>query len=92
MFTGRLLLQQTAWIIQLQRTKRRERFENEQAVILIEEGKEEFTVPKSKLPTGSKINTYFNVKNKQSYQIIGIGENMTAQEANRTSNLMKQLN
>lgn len=69
-----------------------DRFEKDIAVILIEEKKEEFTVPKSQLPEESKIDTYFFIeKTADGYQITGIDMEKTDQETKKASSLMDQL-
>lgn len=69
-----------------------DRFEGDLAVILVESAKVEFTVPKSNLPTGSQVNTYFDLKKDgQSYKIIKISESKTIAEKQKTSDLMAKL-
>ncbi|HEY4600248.1 MAG TPA: DUF3006 domain-containing protein [Cerasibacillus sp.] len=69
-----------------------DRFEGNLAVILVEAAKEEFTVPKHKLPPGSQVDTYFELKKDgQSYQIIKIAESKTKVEKQKTSDLMAKL-
>lgn len=69
-----------------------DRFENDSAVILIEEEKEELIVPKRYLPKGSKVNTYFVIeKNFNGYEIVGIDEEKTILEREKSSSLMDRL-
>jgi len=69
-----------------------DRFENDQAVILIEEINEEVIFPKSELPAGSDVNTYFTIeKRDDGYHIIAIDQEKTKNEAQTTSDLMKTL-
>lgn len=69
-----------------------DRFENDSAVILIEEEKEELIVPKRDLPKGSKVNTYFVIeKNFNGYEIVGIDEEKTILERKKSSSLMDRL-
>lgn len=70
-----------------------DRFEdNNKAVILLEEIKEELIVPIEKLPVGSNVNTYFNIeKLHEEYKIISIDEGATQQEARKTSDLMARM-
>jgi hypothetical protein len=69
-----------------------DRFENDSAVILIEEEKEELIVPKRDLPKGSKVNTYFVIeKNFNGYEIVGIDEEKTILEREKSSSLMDRL-
>ncbi|GEN30024.1 hypothetical protein HNQ35_000275 [Cerasibacillus quisquiliarum] len=69
-----------------------DRFEGDLAVILVESEKVEFTVPKSNLPTGSQVNTYFDIeKDGPSYKIIKISEATTIAEKQKTINLMAKL-
>ncbi|SEP83257.1 Protein of unknown function [Virgibacillus subterraneus] len=70
-----------------------DRFEdNNKAVILIEETKEEVVIPVDELPDGSSENTYFNMeKIDDKYQIVSIDEATTQKEAEETSDLMAKL-
>lgn len=70
-----------------------DRFEdNNKAVILIEEIKEELVVSINDLPKGSKENTYFHIEKRDGgFQIISIDNTKTSQEAQESSDLMKKL-
>ena len=69
-----------------------DRFEGNQAVILIEEAKEEWIVSKEDLPRGSTEHTIFNlVKENGSYKIINIDLAQTKAAARKSSSLMNQL-
>ncbi|MFC4023530.1 DUF3006 domain-containing protein [Oceanobacillus longus] len=69
-----------------------DRFEGDKAVILIEEQKAEFIVGKSKLPTGSKVNTVFLMEeNDGDYKILRINTEETQASAETSSNLMAKL-
>ncbi|SHG35915.1 DUF3006 domain-containing protein [Ornithinibacillus halophilus] len=70
-----------------------DRFEDQdKAVILIEDEKEEVIIPASDLPEGSKVNTYFKMEKQDgTYRIISIDESATEEEAQKTSDLMAKL-
>lgn len=69
-----------------------DRFEGEQAVILVEGDKQEFTVNKTHLPLGSKPNTIFNIKKENdTYQITEINKEATTKTKQKSSSLMNQL-
>lgn len=69
-----------------------DRFEGEQAVILIEEDKEEIIVQKSELPPNSKKNTIFKLKKQNGeYRITGIDDTATNQASAKSASLMDQL-
>jgi Ser/Thr protein kinase RdoA (MazF antagonist) len=69
-----------------------DRFEGELAVILVEEEKEEFTVDKKELPSGSEVNTLFNVtKENGNYRILEINKEATSKAQKKSANLMDQL-
>ncbi|MBM7599346.1 hypothetical protein JOC34_001714 [Virgibacillus halotolerans] len=66
--------------------------DNNKAVILIEEIKEELIVSISDLPKGSKENTHFQIeKVGAGFRINSIDHTKTRQEAQKTSDLMKKL-
>lgn len=66
--------------------------DNDKAVILIEETKEELIVSIEDLPENSKENTWLKLeKNESSYNIIGIAEDKTKNEEESTSSLLNQL-
>lgn len=69
-----------------------DRFEGEQAVILVEEDKSEFTVPRSLLPANSEKNTIFQLEKKAgSHKIIAIDDTETASAQAKSSDLMNKL-
>ena len=70
-----------------------DRFEGDKAVILIEEKKDELILPKSDLPVGSKVNTVFNVKEKNDggYTVLSIDSSGTDSAAAKSSSLMDKL-
>lgn len=70
-----------------------DRFEdNNKAVILIEDTKEEVIIPAEQLPKGSSENTYFTMeKIKDEYQVVSIDEATTQKEAEKSSDLMAKL-
>lgn len=69
-----------------------DRFEGNQAVILIEETKEELLVIKEDLPRGSAKNTIFNLaKENGSYTIVDIDFAQTKAARKTSSSLMDQL-
>lgn len=69
-----------------------DRFEGEQAVILVEEHQAEFTVAKHLLPANSEKNTIFKLeKQANSYQIIAIDNAATSSAKAKSSDLMNKL-
>lgn len=69
-----------------------DRFEGEQAVILIEERKAEIIIKKDELPLGSDVNTVFRIKEENgSYQITGIDRSATKKRSEQSSALMNKL-
>ncbi|MHA6251513.1 DUF3006 domain-containing protein [Oceanobacillus sp. CAU 1775] len=69
-----------------------DRFEGEQAVILVEEDHAEFIVHQDKLPANSEKNTIFKVeKQVDGYQIIAIDEAATKSAQAKSSDLMNKL-
>ncbi|MUK87703.1 DUF3006 family protein [Ornithinibacillus sp. L9] len=71
-----------------------DRFEDQnQAVILIEELKEELVVSKDTLPAGSEVNTYFTLEKNEDgdFTILAINEKATQAATNKTSNLIAKL-
>lgn len=66
--------------------------DNDLAVILIESINKELVVPKKELPQGSKVNTWFTLKEQQgSYTIVSIDEQKTTSAADKSKNLADQL-
>lgn len=69
-----------------------DRVEDGIAVILVEETKEQFTVPVTDLPTGSKEGTWFSLATKDdSYYIVTIDEQKTAAQTERINILQQKL-
>jgi Ser/Thr protein kinase RdoA (MazF antagonist) len=69
-----------------------DRFEDNKAVILIENTKEELIMDRSLLPAESSVNTYFTLKKKnEEYIITKIDKEATEQQAQKSSELMKKL-
>lgn len=70
-----------------------DRFENnDQAVILIEDKKEELIINRRKLPAGSDINTWFHLqKNGERYEVISIDQEKTKVETDQSKKLMEAL-
>lgn len=69
-----------------------DRFEGDKAVILVEDAKEEFIVPREKLPAGSKVNTFFQLeKVDDTFQIISIDKTKTVEAKEKTSDIMAKL-
>jgi len=69
-----------------------DRFENNKAVILIENTNEELIMDRSLLPAGSSVNTYFTLKKKnKEYIITKIDKEATEKQAQKSSELMKKL-
>lgn len=69
-----------------------DRFEGEQAVILIDEEQTEVIVNANELPSGSKRNTMFKMeKVNGAYKIVGIDVQATKQAETKSSSLMDQL-
>ncbi|MFD1037492.1 DUF3006 family protein [Virgibacillus byunsanensis] len=69
-----------------------DRFEDDQAVILMEEKKEELIVAKKTLPAGSKLSTWFHIKWKHDkYMISSIDYKKTREEASKLRELRKIL-
>ncbi|MBP1949821.1 DUF3006 family protein [Virgibacillus litoralis] len=66
--------------------------DNNKAVILMEETKEEVVITVDELPEGSSENTYFNMeKVDDEYQIVSIDEAITQKESEKSSDLMAKL-
>ncbi|WP_100010210.1 DUF3006 family protein [Lentibacillus sediminis] len=66
--------------------------DNNKAVILIEEQKEEIIVSRDELPEGSDVNTWFQMEEQEGkYHIVAIDEAMTKEKAQTTSSLMEKL-
>ena len=69
-----------------------DRFEGEQAVILIEEVKKEIIVAKNELPANSEVNTVFKiVEENGSFKIAAIDIAATKQASQQSSALMDKL-
>lgn len=69
-----------------------DRFEGEQAVILIEEANDEWIVDKNDLPAGSEKHTIFKLsKENGAYTILDIDVQATEQAREKSSSLMEQL-
>ncbi|WP_042146853.1 DUF3006 domain-containing protein [Paucisalibacillus sp. EB02] len=69
-----------------------DRFEGNQAVILIEEDKAELVVLKEELPEGSKINTVFKIANENGdYQILAIDQEAEKEAKETTADLLAKL-
>lgn len=69
-----------------------DRFEGNQAVILIEADKAELIISKEKLPEGSKINTVFKIaKEKDDYQILAIDQEAEKEAKETTADLLAKL-
>jgi len=69
-----------------------DRFEGEQAVILIEEVKKEIIVTKNKLPANSEVNTVFKINEENgSFKIASIDLAATKQASQQSSALMDKL-
>ncbi|WP_163969737.1 DUF3006 domain-containing protein [Oceanobacillus halotolerans] len=66
--------------------------DNNQAVILIEEKNEQFTVPVEQLPPGANVNTYLEIVEQHgTYTIQGIDKAATENETAKTKDLMEKL-
>ncbi|WP_096274106.1 DUF3006 domain-containing protein [Paucisalibacillus globulus] len=69
-----------------------DRFEGNQAVILIEADKAELIISKEKLPEGSEINTVFKIaKEKDDYQILAIDQEAEKDAKETTADLLAKL-
>ncbi|PAV30833.1 hypothetical protein CIL05_03685 [Virgibacillus profundi] len=69
-----------------------DRFEQHQAVILIEELNKELILPRHKLPSGSKENTWFTIeKQGKAFEIVSIDSKKTLKEAEETKDLMEKI-
>lgn len=69
-----------------------DRFEGDQAVILIEEWNEEMILSKSALPSGSDVNMWFSVEKKDAkIEIISIDFEKTDEEIEKTKRLKEKL-
>ncbi|MEN2768540.1 DUF3006 domain-containing protein [Ornithinibacillus xuwenensis] len=69
-----------------------DRFEGDQAVILLEAINEELILAKEDLPDGSKVNTIFKInKQNEHYQIIGIDHDSEIKMKESTSDLLAKL-
>ncbi|RDW18807.1 DUF3006 domain-containing protein [Oceanobacillus arenosus] len=69
-----------------------DRFEGDKAIILIEEIREEFTIPKTELPSGSKQQAIFHLeKANNGYKILGIDKPATNAAAEKSTSLMDKL-
>lgn len=66
--------------------------DGDQAVILIEEIQKALIIPVKDLPKGSKVNTFFHIKElKGDYQITSIDHKATRKEAKKAEDLMAKL-
>lgn len=69
-----------------------DRIEEDQAVILIEENKEQFILPATDLPSGSEPGTWFTLLKKgDSYEIVAIDAGKTEAHFKRIRMLQRQL-
>ncbi|WP_047984253.1 DUF3006 domain-containing protein [Ornithinibacillus californiensis] len=69
-----------------------DRFEGNQAVILIEEDKAELVVAKEELPEGSDINTVFKMEKQDgSYKIVEIDHEAEKEAKETTADLLAKL-
>ncbi|HLR22905.1 MAG TPA: DUF3006 domain-containing protein [Pseudogracilibacillus sp.] len=69
-----------------------DRFEGLDAVILIEEENEEFTVPRTKLPKGSSEGVWFHlIKENSTYHIQSIDVAATEEKSSANATLMENL-
>lgn len=69
-----------------------DRFEGNQAVILMEDINVEVLIPKEELPEGSKVNTVFKMKKfAESYTIIEIDHSAEQEAKETTQDLMAKL-
>ena len=69
-----------------------DRFENNIAIILIEEIGEELIIAKDQLPENSSENTWFKIeKHAGTYKVIAIDSDKTDQEAKKSLQLIKTL-
>ncbi|MFC2949759.1 DUF3006 domain-containing protein [Virgibacillus sediminis] len=70
-----------------------DRFEdNDKAVILLEEIKEELIVDRSELPAGSDVNTVLRVEERDGeYRVMSKDEEQTDEQSGKSSDLMAKL-
>lgn len=69
-----------------------DRFEGNQAVILVEKEKAEFTVENEKLPENSTVGTWFHVTHDQeSYAIVAVDIAKTEEQSTANALLMEKL-
>jgi hypothetical protein len=69
-----------------------DRFEGNQAVVLIEEEKAELIVSREELPEGSKVNTVFKMaKENNDYRILAIDQEAEKEAKETTSDLLAKL-
>lgn len=69
-----------------------DRFENDQAVILLEDRNEEIIVHTKDLPVGSKKNTCFHIDiHNGRYTILSIDTRTTKEQKQQSNDLMKEL-
>lgn len=69
-----------------------DRFEGDKAVILIEENNAELVIEKSELPTGSNVNTVFQMEeNNGNYNLLSIDTTETKNDAKKSADLMAKL-
>jgi len=70
-----------------------DRFEGEQAVIIIEEWNKEIIVPRKNLPADSKENMWFHIEKRDGeLKVISIDFSTYKQEQERVRRLMEMLN
>jgi len=69
-----------------------DRIEDNVAVILVEEIKEQFTLPKEELPEHSEEGTWFSIKKeKGGFTIVQIDRELTKQKREKSLDLLSQL-
>jgi hypothetical protein len=66
--------------------------DNQYAVILVEEMKKEFIIPKEDLPSGSKENSYFEITiENEKITSIELNEQTTLTEQEKVDDMMKRV-
>lgn len=66
--------------------------DGDQAVILVEEIQKALIIPLKDLPAGSKVNTFFHIKESNGdYQVTSIDDEATRREAQKSEDLMAKL-
>lgn len=69
-----------------------DRFEGNQAVILVEKEAEEFTIEKEQLPEGSTVGTWFHVAHgTKGYSVVSIDTMKTEEQSTANALLMEKL-